>query len=96
MVIANNESGIHIVNNLDVRQLTIKELPIKFVEYVYNRDRKSSNSPYQNKERDAFLHDVYTLGYENALLKHGFKTKMMELYLYKVKELIRRLLNFLK
>lgn len=82
LIIANSNQGISIVNNLDNEQCTIKELPLKYAEYVYERDRQSPDSPYQSKKRDAFLHDVYTLGYEKALKRHGYKTQKVSLLNY--------------
>lgn len=92
LVIANNEDGIQMVNSLGADQCTVKELPLKYAEYVYERNRQLPDSPYQSKERDAFLHDVYTLGYEKALKRHGLKTSKTEVLVYKSKQFIRKLI----
>lgn len=92
LVIANNEDGIQMVNSLGAEQCTVKELPLKYAEYVYERNRQLPDSPYQSKERDAFLHDVYTLGYEKALKRHGLKTSKTEVLVYKSKQFIRKLI----
>ncbi len=93
LIIANNDRGVLFVNNLDNEQCTIKDLPLQYAEYVYARDRQSIDSPYQDKTRDAFLYDVYTIGYEKALKRHRMKTGKMDLFVYNIKQLIRELIS---
>lgn len=88
LILSNNERGTHIINNLDNKQCTIKVLPMEFAYYVYASDRQSPESPYQSKVRDAFLHDVYTLGYEKALSRHKFKTNRTTILKYHFKSWI--------
>lgn len=90
LILANTESGINFIqkcNHPDKR--VIEELPTKNAEYAYERVRTNSDSPYQNKIRDMFLHDVYSCGYEKALKKHKLKTPWLSLLKYKVRKLLK-------
>ena len=72
LIIVNTPKGENTVLSLTkVNELVLETLPVEYAKYVYERDRRSPESPYQNSVRDQFLSDVYSIGYSKALAKHS-------------------------
>ncbi len=87
LIIANTVRGIDFI--LDCRKEDcniIEEMPIEYAQYVYDRVRTNPESPYQNKTRDSFLHDVYTLGYEKAIKRNKLKAPWFSVLKYNVRK----------
>ena len=75
---ANTHKGEVLIKKLlDSQEYVINELPAEYAHYVFGRDRKAADSPYQSRVRDEFLHDVYAIGYLKALKKNGLKTNRL-------------------
>ena len=94
MILANTDKGLSIIDIIRCdSKCVIEEVPLQYVSYVYERNRTDLDSPYQNKVRDKFLHDVYSIGYEKALDKNGLKVRKLEITKYRIKEFVKRVIN---
>lgn len=92
LVLVNNEKGAHVLNSLqDNVKCTLNELDVKYASYVYERVRTEPGSHYNRELRDAYIHDVYSLGYVEANKKHGFYKSPSMLLKYHIKEALRTL-----
>jgi len=94
LILANNEKGIRVISELmKYDNNVIGEIPLEYASYVYERVRTDSNSPYQDEKRDAFLHDVYTIGYKQALIKNGLRVQRKAIIVYKLKQFVKSILR---
>lgn len=94
LVLSNTEQGSKFVEAIkELDTCILESLELKYAKYVYERSRISFDSPYQNKDRDRFLKDVYTLGYKKALTLNGLKTNMFSIFKYNVKLKLRTFMN---
>ena len=84
LVLVNTHKGEMVTRALQAfNELHLDTLPVEYAQYVYERVRTTEDSPYQNKTRDSFLKDVYTIGYKNAIVKYGFSKPSSSLIRYR-------------
>lgn len=94
LILANSEKGIMVMSELmKHNDNVIGEIPLKYASYVYERVRTDSKSPYQDGKRDAFLHDVYTIGYKQALIKNELIVQRKAIIVYKLKQFVKSILR---
>lgn len=94
LILANTAKGEKVMSAIsNGSECMIKEIPIEYASYVYERVRTDADSPYQNPVRDTFLHDVYTIGYEAALKKNNLKVPQKEYIEYRIKEFIKSIIR---
>ena len=90
LLLINNERGHKAVENLHNSNVCeLYDLEMQYAEYVYSRKRTISDSEYDKPHRDAYIHDVYTMGYKEANKKHGFYKSPSMLIKYYIKEFLR-------
>lgn len=90
LLIVNNERGRNAVENLQSSKVCeLFALDMQYAEYVYSRKRTAPDSKYDKSLRDAYIHDVYTLGYKAANIKHGFYKSRPMLMKYHIRECLR-------
>lgn len=95
LILVNTTSGLTLINDVMSNSLVYcKDLPLQYAKYVYLKERTSPDSPYQNRVRDKFLHDVYTIGYSKAIKKHCLKSSRVKLFIFKAKKIIRKLIKY--
>ena len=94
LILANSERGVRVMSELMKHDDNIiGEIPLKYALYVYERVRTDSSSPYQDEKRDVFLHDVYTIGYKQALKKNGLRVQRKAIIVYKLKQFVKSILR---
>lgn len=96
LVLTNNTKGEQYINQLQIMpDIQINELPMEYAAYVYEKPR-CTNPEYDRAKRDAYIHDVYSLGYKNANRRHGFYKSPLMLLQYYAKEFLRTIYHQLK
>lgn len=94
LILSNSEKGVRVISELmEHGDNIIGEIPLKYASYVYERVRTDSSSPYQDEKRDLFLHDVYAIGYKQALEKNGLRVRRKAIIEYKLKQFIKSILR---
>ena len=94
LVLANTSKGIGLMSQIsESNGCMLREMPMEYASYVYDRVRTDADSPYQSPVRDAFLHDVYTIGYKAALKRNGLRVSRTEYMKYRVREFIKSLIR---
>ena len=92
LILVNSKKGATYLESLQGSGIcTINELEMKYASYVYERDRTAPDSHYNRELRDAYINDVYNLGYVEANKKHGFYKSPSMLLKYHIKEALRKL-----
>lgn len=94
LILANTTKGLYIMSEMSKSEsCVIGEVPLEYTSYVYERIRTNPESPYQSNVRDAFLHDVYTIGYKEALKKNGLCVSQLEYAEYRLKKFIKKVIR---
>lgn len=90
LVLANSRRGMGLLNSFKLNtSVTLNEIPLKFAEYAYARDRESEDFYYKLDERNRFINSVYQHGYKNAIKQSGLKTRKIDLYVFKLKRIVK-------
>ena len=90
LVISNTTKGEElIISCIAEGNCDLKELPIQYAKYVYDKDRTAGDSKYDKTKRDSFITDVYTIGYKNAIKKHGYYISPFKRFVYNCKQGLR-------
>lgn len=92
LVISNTAKGEQLINSCIANdKCNLKELPLQYAKYVYDKDRTAGDSKYDKIKRDSFVTDVYTLGYKGAIKKHGYYISSLKRVSYNTKQALRAL-----
>lgn len=90
LVLANTFIGDELIQSCrESGDCCLQDLPQEYAEYVYARNRTSLDSHYDIESRNKFIHDVYKIGYKEALLKHKLRVSKALLIKHKVKQILR-------
>lgn len=89
MILAINSRGLYLINRLQkVEGCFIEEMPTYYAEYAFSHKRTDKTSEFQLSDRDAFLKDVYSIGYRQSLVKYGLRTRKIDYLLFRIKRMM--------
>lgn len=92
LVISNTAQGEKLIKSCIVKEsCDLKELPLQYAKYVYDKNRTASDSNYDKSKRDSFIADVYEIGYKRAIKKHGYLISFHKRLSYNTKQSLRNL-----
>lgn len=90
LVLSNTAKGEELINSCFANdKCNLKELPLQHAQYVYAKDRTAGDSKYDKSKRDSFITDVYTIGYRQAIKKHGVYISLYKRLSYNTKQCLR-------
>lgn len=73
LVLANTVNGNNFIQQcIHNKSSELHPLEPCYAEYIYAKDRTLEKSSYDKTSRNAFIQDVYALGYKPALKRHGY------------------------